>query len=132
MECLKLIGGRRLQGTVRVSGSKNAALPILAASILADRPVSLAGVPELADVALLRQLLEQLGVRTARSAADRSLRIETVDSTRCRADHALVRQMRASICVLGPLLAARGRATPHSCRRRSTRWRDAWRRSSAS
>jgi UDP-N-acetylglucosamine 1-carboxyvinyltransferase len=110
MECLKITGGQRLHGAVRVSGSKNAALPILAASILANRPITLAGVPALNDVALLRQLLGQLGVRSSRSENDGLLRVETVDSSHCRADHALVRQMRASFCVMGPLLAARGKA----------------------
>jgi UDP-N-acetylglucosamine 1-carboxyvinyltransferase len=110
MECLRITGGQRLHGTVRVSGSKNAALPILAASILANRPVTLAGVPELNDVALLRQLLVQLGLRTTRTNGASSVQIETIDSSKCRADHALVRRMRASFCVAGPLLAARGKA----------------------
>ncbi|MCH8924338.1 MAG: UDP-N-acetylglucosamine 1-carboxyvinyltransferase [Planctomycetes bacterium] len=89
--------------------SKNAALPMMAASILATRPVWLEGVPEVVDVKTLSAVLGQLGVEVERQD-DGALRIETVDPLPTRADYDLVRRMRASFCVLGPLLARRGRA----------------------
>jgi UDP-N-acetylglucosamine 1-carboxyvinyltransferase len=109
MDVIKIIGGTRLNGTIAASGSKNAALPIMAAAILADGPVILAGVPDLADVNTLALLLGHLGVETKRDA-DGVLRIATVDSCATTAEPSLVSRMRASFCVLGPLLARRGRA----------------------
>lgn len=91
------------------AGAKNAALPIMAASILAEDTVWLEGVPELADVETLSLVLRHLGVEVQRKP-DGRLKIDTVDSAPTRADGALVRRMRASFCVLGPLLARRGRA----------------------
>jgi UDP-N-acetylglucosamine 1-carboxyvinyltransferase len=109
MDVFRIKGGRRLRGVIQASGSKNAALPIMAASILADRPVTLSGVPDLADVNTLALLLGHLGVETKRDAAG-VLRISTVDRRPSTAKGDLVRRMRASFCVLGPLLARRGRA----------------------
>ena len=109
MDCLRITGGVALDGSVRASGSKNAALPIMAASILAAGPVVLDGVPELVDVDTLSLLLGHLGVEVKRGL-DGELRIETVDPRSTRADYELVRRMRASFCVLGPLVARRGRA----------------------
>lgn len=102
-------GGRPLSGRVRVGGAKNAALPIMAASLMADEPLVLRDVPKLVDVATLGRLLETLGVSVERDA-DQALRLEVIDSAPIVADYELVRRMRASICVLGPLLARRGRA----------------------
>ncbi len=109
MECLRIVGGQHLAGSVAVQGSKNAALPILAASILATEPVLLGGVPRLLDVDTLSLLLGHLGVEVKRGR-DRRLRIETVDPTPIVAERPLMQQMRASFCVLGPLVARRGRA----------------------
>jgi UDP-N-acetylglucosamine 1-carboxyvinyltransferase len=109
MPCFKIIGGIPLRGTVRVSGSKNAVLPMMAASILADGPVRLEGVPRLADVDTLSLVLGDLGV-TVTPAPEDGLLLETVDPSPIRARYGLVRRMRASFCVLGPLLARRGRA----------------------
>ncbi len=109
MDCIRITGGARLQGSATISGAKNAALPIMAASILAGEPVRLLGVPKLVDVDTLSLVLGHLGVEVKR-ALDDTLRIETVDPSRHRADYGLVRRMRASFCVLGPLLARRGRA----------------------
>ena len=109
MPHFRILGGRRLYGTVRAGGSKNAALPMMAAAILADGPVRLEGVPRLADVDTLSLLLEQLGVEVRRTEDD-ALRLRTVDPQPVRADYELVRRMRASFCVLGPLLARRGKA----------------------
>ncbi len=106
---LHIIGGRRLCGTVEVSGSKNAALPMMAAAILAEGPVRLEQVPALADVDTLTLVLAELGVAAERSSQG-NLVLETIDAEPVRASYELVRRMRASFCVLGPLLARRGRA----------------------
>src|SRR5262249_378370 len=110
IDMFRIHGGIPLAGCVEVSGSKNAALPIMAASILATEPVSLAHVPQLVDVDTLSLVLGTLGVEVKRQL-DGRLRITTVDAEPTRADYELVRRMRASFCVLGPLLARRGRAT---------------------
>ena len=109
MAHLRITGGTPLSGTVRVSGSKNAALPIMAASILADESVQLEGIPRLADVDTLSLVLGELGLEVVRTDHG-GLTLETVDPSPIRARYELVRQMRASFCVLGPLLARRGRA----------------------
>lgn len=109
MDMFVVRGGRPLQGRVRVGGAKNAALPIMAASLMADGPVTLHDVPDLVDVRTLCQLLETLGVNSERQTGS-SLRLEVIDESLIVADYELVRRMRASICVLGPLLARRGRA----------------------
>ncbi len=110
MDMFVVRGGKPLNGRVRISGSKNAALPIMAASLMADGPVILHDVPDLVDVRTLSELLGTLGVISQRQA-DKSLRLEVIDDSPVVADYELVRRMRASICVLGPLLARRGRAT---------------------
>ncbi len=172
MDMFVVHGGRRLRGRVRISGAKNAALPILAAVLASDGPSVLHGVPDLVDVSTLCQLLTALGVEVNRDvcspgftvasesvadAADGSpavsdpngatdsaqcgaesprddqeqcvhfpfgvedsadvdysqvapLKLEVVNAGSCLADYELVRRMRAGICVLGPLLARRGRA----------------------
>jgi UDP-N-acetylglucosamine 1-carboxyvinyltransferase len=102
-------GGRRLKGTVNVSGSKNAALPIMAATLLAQGPCVLHGVPDLADVRHTLDLLETLGMKAHRDERG-SLHLEVADEAVCHAPYDQVRKMRASICVLGPLLAKRRQA----------------------
>ncbi len=108
MEKFVIEGGAPLRGTVRISGAKNAALPIMAATMLADEPVTLKGVPRLRDVATLAGILAELGVKVERMGD--LLRIETVNPDLIDAPYHMVRKMRASICVLGPLLAKRRRA----------------------
>jgi UDP-N-acetylglucosamine 1-carboxyvinyltransferase len=106
---LSIAGGTRLDGEIRISGAKNAALPILAGTLLADAPVVLSNVPHLRDVTTTIALLGQMGVSVL---VDERMRIE-VDPTTIRhyvAPYELVRTMRASILVLGPLLARHGRA----------------------
>jgi UDP-N-acetylglucosamine 1-carboxyvinyltransferase len=103
----QVTGGNRLRGTVRISGAKNAALPIMAASILCEGEVVLRDVPHNADVASLADLLQRLGVEVTRRADDDSLRLVVRDEMNCKAEYEVVRKMRASICVLGPLLARR-------------------------
>ena len=109
MSYFRITGGVSLRGEVEVGGSKNAALPIMAASILADEPVRLRRVPWLTDTTTLAEVLQRLGMRVARQD-DGSLELATVDAQPVRAPYELVRRMRASFCVLGPLLARRGRA----------------------
>ena len=102
-------GGKPLAGRVRVDGAKNSALPIMAAALLADGQTVLRDIPDLVDVRTLGELLQSLGMSVERRA-DRSLALEVIDDRPVIADYELVRKMRASFCVLGPLLARRGRA----------------------
>ncbi len=106
---LCITGGRPLAGTVRVGGSKNAALPIMAAAIACDGPVRIEGVAKLTDVRTLSHILRSLGMKVGQRE-DACLELESVDSRPVRADYEPVRRMRAGFCVLGPLLARRGRA----------------------
>jgi UDP-N-acetylglucosamine 1-carboxyvinyltransferase len=109
MDSLEIIGGKRLRGTVAVSGSKNSALPIMAACLLADGPCRLHKVPELSDIAHMVKVLEVLGARVRRER-DGAMTIEVVDDSNCHAPYDLVRKMRASVCVMGPLLGKRRKA----------------------
>lgn len=109
LPCFEINGGTRLRGAVRVSGAKNAALPIMAASILCEGEVVLRGVPEVSDVLFLGELLAKLGV-SVEHAGNGTIRLNARDEMNCRAEYDIVRKMRASICVLGPLLAKRRQA----------------------
>ena len=102
-------GGRPLRGRVSVSGAKNAALPIMAAALAANGTSVLHGVPDLVDVSTLSSVLRSLGMNVERRV-DGAIALSTCDEQRCLADYELVRRMRASVCVLGPLLGRRGRA----------------------
>ena len=95
-----------LTGTVEISGSKNSALPILAAAILADGPSRISNVPDLADIGHLTALMGDLGVSIAKDKPGQ-MRLEVTDESNSHAAYDRVRKMRASICVLGPLLAKR-------------------------
>jgi UDP-N-acetylglucosamine 1-carboxyvinyltransferase len=109
MDRLEITGGVRLDGEVRISGAKNAALPILAATLLAEHPVTIANVPHLRDITTTNQLLTQMGVRVT---IDEKMRV-TADASNVStfiAPYELVKTMRASILVLGPLLARFGQA----------------------
>ncbi|HET6726226.1 MAG TPA: UDP-N-acetylglucosamine 1-carboxyvinyltransferase [Gammaproteobacteria bacterium] len=109
MDKLLIQGGRRLEGEIRISGAKNATLPILAATLLADSPVTVGNVPHLHDVTTTIELLGRMGVGLT---IDERLRIE-VDANTIKdlyAPYELVKTMRASILVLGPMLARHGRA----------------------
>jgi UDP-N-acetylglucosamine 1-carboxyvinyltransferase len=109
MDKLIIRGGRPLSGDVRISGAKNAVLPILAATLLADGPMSIGNVPHLQDVTTTMELLGRMG---ASLTVDERMRIEVDPTTADEfvAPYELVRTMRASILVLGPLLARFGRA----------------------
>ena len=109
MDKLAIVGGKPLDGEVRISGAKNAALPILAATLLADGPVKLGNVPQLNDIATTLKLLKRMGV----SAEHRGDGTATADASSIKeflAPYELVKTMRASILVLGPLLGRFGHA----------------------
>jgi UDP-N-acetylglucosamine 1-carboxyvinyltransferase len=108
MDKLAIEGGRTLSGEIRVSGAKNAALPILCASLLAAEPIELENVPDLKDVRTMLKLLKQMGVRVEMSGNAVSLNAAHVDNP--VAPYDLVKTMRASILVLGPLVARFGAA----------------------
>ncbi|HSU63416.1 MAG TPA: UDP-N-acetylglucosamine 1-carboxyvinyltransferase, partial [Burkholderiales bacterium] len=109
MDKLRIIGGRTLQGEVRVSGAKNAALPIMCAALLTDQRVALTNVPSLVDVSTMGKLLRQMGVEVQRPA-DGQLTLRAAAIRDPTAPYELVKTMRASVLVLGPLLARCGRA----------------------
>jgi UDP-N-acetylglucosamine 1-carboxyvinyltransferase len=105
---LRIAGGRELRGEARISGAKNAALPILCAALLAERPLELANVPRLMDISTMAKLLGQMGVQVERAGENLVLNAKTIaDPT---APYEMVKTMRASVLVLGPLLARCGRA----------------------
>jgi UDP-N-acetylglucosamine 1-carboxyvinyltransferase len=110
MDALVVTGGKHLKGRVRVSGAKNAALPIMAASLLADGPVRLKNVPNLVDIRTMVRLLRELGMRAEREDRTGDLLLENEDLSKVVAPYSIMRTMRAGICVLGPLVARRGRA----------------------
>lgn len=108
MDKLAIIGGRRLYGEITISGAKNSALKVMAASLLTDEPLTLTNVPRLADVDMLLRLLAQHGVETDFNGSSLRLHASAIAST--EAPYDLVRKMRASFNVLGPLLAREGKA----------------------
>jgi UDP-N-acetylglucosamine 1-carboxyvinyltransferase len=108
MDKLRISGGRSLQGELRVSGAKNAALPIMCAALLADRPLELANVPQLMDISTMARLLGQMGVQVGRSKEKLVLDARSLSDP--TAPYEMVKTMRASVLVLGPLLARCGRA----------------------
>ncbi|MDQ7091910.1 MAG: UDP-N-acetylglucosamine 1-carboxyvinyltransferase [Methylococcales bacterium] len=109
MDKLKITGGAQLSGELKISGAKNAALPILAATILADTPVNIGNIPHLRDITTTMELLGQMGVKLM---IDEKMSVEVDASTMSsfEAPYDLVKTMRASILVLGPLLARFGEA----------------------
>lgn len=109
MERLIVKGGNRLVGTVKTSGAKNAVLPIIAASILGTSPSRLDEIPALEDVRTLCAVLECLGIKVDASEPH-TLKIDSREITSCEAPYELVRSMRASFLVMGPLLARKGYA----------------------
>jgi UDP-N-acetylglucosamine 1-carboxyvinyltransferase len=108
MDKLAIEGGVALGGDVRVSGAKNAALPIICAALLTREPLLLTSVPELNDVHTMRKLLAQMGVRSERSGGELTLSAEAIEWP--LAPYEMVKTMRASILALGPLLARCGEA----------------------
>jgi len=109
MDKLAIVGGKPLDGEVRISGAKNAALPILAATLLADGEVTLRNVPKLNDIATTLKLLKRMGV-AAEHRDDGSVTVDSGGIKETIAPYELVKTMRASILVLGPLLGRFGHA----------------------
>ena len=101
-------GGRRLEGSIPVSGSKNAVLPVISAALLSSGPCRIQDVPNLADVEVMYQVLEGLGAGISRQG--RTLTIDASELSSCEASDEMVRKMRASFLVMGPLLARMGKA----------------------
>lgn len=108
MDVFRIEGGQRLSGTSAIDGSKNACLPLMAASLLTDHHISLHNVPELSDTGNMLKLLEELGCTV--EGRHGTVAISSEDRKQVHARYDVVRTMRASICVLGPLVAKRGRA----------------------
>jgi UDP-N-acetylglucosamine 1-carboxyvinyltransferase len=106
MDVFKIQGGHRLTGTISVDGSKNAALPLLAASLLTSEPVHFNCMPNLSDITNMSQLLAELGCNIEQT--ENSITLQATDESTSHARYDIVRTMRASVCVLGPLLARRG------------------------
>ncbi len=109
MDRLRIRGGRRLAGSVRIGGAKNAALPLVAAALLSDSPLVLTNVPGVADVATMLGVVEAYGVALSERTAH-GLTLDAAGALGGEADYERVRRMRASALVLGPLLARFGRA----------------------
>jgi UDP-N-acetylglucosamine 1-carboxyvinyltransferase len=108
MDAFRIQGNTRLCGRLTVDGSKNAALPLMAAALLTDQPVVLQNVPDLSDISNMAKLLGELGCDI--DSTDDALTITSADTSRTHARYDIVKTMRASICVLGPLVARRRRA----------------------
>src|SRR5690242_15460489 len=115
MDRIRVRGGNPLRGEIQISGAKNAALPLMAAALLTDEPLRLANVPDLVDIATMASLLEQLGVvisvqETGSPGGARTMGLQATRIVDTTAPYDLVRKMRASVLVLGPLVARCGTA----------------------
>jgi UDP-N-acetylglucosamine 1-carboxyvinyltransferase len=111
MDKLLIRGGRQLAGEVTISGAKNAALPEMCATLLTHEPVHLHNVPRLQDVATMRRLLDNMGVKTETHGERGGMTFHAADPIKPEAPYDLVKTMRASVLALGPLLARFGHAT---------------------
>ena len=107
MDKILVHGGHKLNGTVRISGSKNSALPILAATLLTREPCTISNVPDLSDIHYMLQILSHLGAHVERASG--TVKVEA-DQIKSEAPYDIVRKMRASVCVLGPLLGRKNEA----------------------
>lgn len=108
MDKILVHGGKKLNGTIRVSGSKNSALPIIAATLLTKEPCVIHHVPDLSDIHYMLQILAGLGCEVERASGTVTVRAEKIKT---EAPYDIVRKMRASVCVLGPLLGREKEAT---------------------
>ncbi|MEP0813246.1 MAG: UDP-N-acetylglucosamine 1-carboxyvinyltransferase [bacterium] len=119
MSHLWIRGGKTLEGSVEASGSKNAALPIIAASLLVQGKVSLSRIPDLTDIRVICEMIDALGAKSSYNAAEHTLEIDASGVSGVEAPYELVEKMRASFLVLGPLVARFGEARvplPGGCR----------------
>jgi UDP-N-acetylglucosamine 1-carboxyvinyltransferase len=110
MDQIRIRGGRKLAGTIPISGAKNAALPLMAASLLSEETLTLTNLPELADIVTLSELLAQHGVAVVWDRHKGTIAFKAGEITNTTAPYDLVRKMRASILVLGPILARKHEA----------------------
>ncbi len=110
VEVLRVTGGRRLSGEVRLSGAKNSVLKLMAATLLAPGTSVISNVPEILDVEIMGELLRRLGCEVDHDLTSATVSITVPERPDHRADYDLVRRMRASICVLGPLVSRVGAA----------------------
>src|SRR5437899_3790581 len=110
VERFRVVGGAQLKGDVRLTGAKSSVRKRMAASWLAQGVSSLSDVPEIRDVEIMAELLRRLGADVRHDLAADTVRIDVPERPAHQADYDLVRRMRASICVLGPLLARCGEA----------------------
>ena len=110
MEAFEVVGGNRLSGTVTVPGAKNSVLKLMAASLLAPGTTTITHVPDILDVSVMAELLRRLGCTVDQDGVNATLTITVPQVLNHQADYDLVRRMRASICVLGPLIARCSRA----------------------
>jgi len=106
MDYLEIVGGNKLSGSITISGAKNAALPVIAATILSDKPLTLTNLPNVVDIRTLLKLLTMLGATVEHDKTVAKVNNGTISST--KAVYEIVSQMRASILVLGPLLTRFG------------------------
>ena len=109
MEKLIVHGGANLSGTVKISGAKNAVLPIITATLLGTTPSIVEEIPDLDDVRTIGEVLAHLGVQVTKTAPD-TIRFDATRLETCEAPYELVRKMRASFLVMGPLLTRLGQA----------------------
>ena len=110
MEVFRIQGGARLVGEVHVTGAKNSSLKLMAVALLAPGKTTIHAVPDILDVAIMAELLRRLGCTVSYSADTETVEIDVPETIEHRADYDLVRRMRASIAVLGPLVARTGAA----------------------
>lgn len=111
MDSIRILGGKPLKGKIAISGAKNAALPLMCAALLTDEPLILENTPQLADIETMASLLAQLGAEWKRTGPTRHvMEIKAQAITDVTAPYDLVRKMRASVLVLGPLTARCGEA----------------------
>jgi UDP-N-acetylglucosamine 1-carboxyvinyltransferase len=106
LDYLKVIGKQNLKGSVKISGAKNAALPLLTSTILSKNKINISNLPDVVDINTLLKLLEMLGSTYTKDGCE--LTIDSTTVTNTKATYEIVKTMRASILVLGPLLARFG------------------------
>jgi UDP-N-acetylglucosamine 1-carboxyvinyltransferase len=110
MDQIRVTGGTALKGEIPIAGAKNACLALMPATLLTDEPLTLMNAPRLSDIRTMTLLLQSLGAEVAALQGGKVLALSSHDLTSLRADYDIVRKMRASILVLGPMLARHGRA----------------------
>jgi UDP-N-acetylglucosamine 1-carboxyvinyltransferase len=110
MDSIVVTGGRALNGQIPIAGAKNACLTLMPATLLTDEPLTLTNAPRLSDIRTMTALLQSLGAEVSGLQKGQVLALSSHDITTVKADYEIVRKMRASILVLGPLLARHGRA----------------------